>query len=119
MAQASRIALLGSKNRPIKVPIPGWVDDDPNAWVYVRAARGDDAEEYQELCQQATKGKNTTGRVQAQWCALGVCDAKGHRLFTVDDLDVLLNKPFVPLQRCAIEVMRVNGLIGGEKQKKG
>jgi hypothetical protein len=117
MAQASRNDILNSKNQPVKVPVPGWVDGDPRAWVYVRAARGDDADEYQELCQQATKGKNLAGRVQARWCALGVCNKKGDRLFTVGDVDVLLNKPFMPLQRCAIEVMRVNGLLGAaEKQ---
>jgi hypothetical protein len=119
MAQASRTDILNAKNKPVKVMIPGWVDGDPKAWVYVRPARGDDADEYQAICQEGVKGKNTSGRLQARWCALGVCDKKGRRLFTADDVDELLLKPFNPMQRCAIEVMRVNGLIGGERGKKG
>ena len=118
MAQASRNALLGSKNKPVKVPVPGWVDDDPKAWVHVRAARADDADEYQAICEAGVKGKKVSGRLYARWCALCVCDSKGRRQFTADDVDVLVDKPFMPLQRCAIEAMRINGLIGGETQKK-
>ena len=118
MGQASRDDILNSKNRPVKVLIPGWVDGDSKAWVYVRAARGDDADEYQAICQTGVKGENTSGQLQARWCALGVCDKKGRRLFTADDVEVLLTKPFMPLQRCAIEVMRANGLIGDAAQKK-
>lgn len=119
MAEANRDKILGSNNKPVKVMVPGWVDGDPKAWVYVRAACGEDADEYQAICTAGVKGKNTSGRLHARWCALGACDKKGRRLFTADDVDVLVLKPFMPLQRCAIEVMRINGLLGGATQKKG
>jgi hypothetical protein len=119
MAEASRDDVLSSNGKPVKVPIPGWVASDPKAWVYVRSARGDDDDEYRAICQAGVKGKNTMGRLQARWCALGVCDKKGDRLFTADDADALFNKPVTARQQCALAVMRANGLVGSGKEKKG
>jgi hypothetical protein len=112
MAFAKRAAILNGKHKlkVKRVPVPNWVPGDKKAFVYVRQFRGEDAGEMRQLCADSMKSDANESALQARWCVLGVCDAKGKRLFTPDDVAALLERALIPLQRCAIEVMRINGI---------
>jgi hypothetical protein len=119
MAQVTRAAILNGKSglKVKKVPVPGWVPGDKKAYVYVREFRGEDATEVRTLCADALKPDASEAELVARWCVLGVCDAKGRRLFTPDDVPELLLRALMPLQRCAIEVMRMNGIAADTPKK--
>lgn len=119
MGQATRAAILNGKHalKVKKVLVPDWVPGDKKAYVYVRQFRGEDAQEVRALCQDAMNSKAKEADLQARWCVLGVCDKKGVRLFTPDDVPELLQRALMPLQRCAIEVMRINGITADTSRK--
>jgi hypothetical protein len=119
MGQASRAAILNGKGglKVKRVPVPDWVPGDKKAYVYVRQFRGEDAGEVRQLCADSMKPKANEAELQARWCVLGACDSKGKRMFTPEDVPALLERALMPLQRCAIEVMRMNGIAAGTPRK--
>jgi hypothetical protein len=120
MGQASRAAILNGKGglKVKRVPVPEWVPGDKKAYVYVRQFRGEDAKEVQQLCQDSLKDDADESELQARWCVLGVCNKQGKRQFTPEDVPELLQRALMPLSRCAIEVMRMNGIASVPSKKR-
>ena len=90
-----------------KVPLPYLGDD---AHVYVRKISATESPKVRELAAAQTDGKLDEARAQASWCVLGVCNSQGQPLFTEADIEALMAGQLVPIQHCAVEVMRFNGI---------
>jgi hypothetical protein len=100
-----------------RVRTPEW--GNKGDFVHVRMFAADEADDVRRLCQMAADDKVTEAKAFAAWCVFSVCNEQGEHLFTERDIPALLKKPLAPLQRCAIEAMKVNGItLDGAARKK-
>lgn len=92
------------------------------AWggvVYAKMLRASDAKKITDLMKGAPE-EDEAREVwsQAAWCAIGICDKDGNRLFDDDDVTRLLEEPIGVIQQCGLAVLRLNGYIDdGESEK--
>ncbi len=97
------------KNRARRVPVPEWAMNGP-AHVYVRVLGAGEIDEAQRALRYAEGPEKSDAKAVAMMGVLCICDSQGKRLFTEDDLDVLLAAPLAPLKRCFNEALEVNRL---------
>jgi len=84
----------------------------------VKSLSATEALRVQGLAERIDKGKVDNIEAMATWCVLGVCNKQGRRLFKDDDVKVLMDGPFMPLQRCAEGILDLNGLGQGAERKR-
>jgi len=88
-----------------KVPMPEFGKDK---YVFARTFSVDTMLEGQRMQDALADDDAKSGRAMAGFCVLGLCDAKGARLYTLDDIDALCQWPFSALARCADAVSMIN-----------
>lgn len=94
-----------STARVRKVPTPEW---SAKGHVFVRMLPASELPSVQRIQEKAASGKTSEAALAAWWCVLGVCDAKGKRLFKDSDHSKLLNEPLGAVARCAMEFADLN-----------
>jgi len=80
-----------------KVPMPEWGDH-----VYVRRIPADELPAVNRIVEKAQSGKEDDVSLAAWWCVMGICDAKGKRLFKDSDHAKMMKRPLVAVTRCAM-----------------
>jgi hypothetical protein len=98
-------ALKCKRFKKRKVPLPELGKD---YFVYVRTFSAKMLLEMQHMQEVLGDTDAKAGRAMAGSCILGVCDAKGQPIFTLDDVDALQEWPFAALVRCANAVTDLN-----------
>lgn len=95
------------------VTVPEWGGD-----VYVRMLTGGERELFEQWAlayRDDTPTRTPTPRnLRARLAVLTVCDAQGHNLFTLADVEALAAKASAPLERVFDVAWRLNRLAAGE-----
>lgn len=97
--------LKGGVFKKRKVPMPEFGKDK---YVFARTFSVDTMLEGQRMQEALADDDAKSGRAMAGFCVLGLCDDKGARLYTLDDIDALCQWPFATLARCADAVSAIN-----------
>ena len=91
-----------------RVDIPEW-----NGFVYVRSMTAAERDEF-EIDMLASKDENSDEKnmdnFRSRLCARTIVNAKGKRMFSVDDIPALGNKSALALARLYNVATRINGI---------
>lgn len=113
MSDVTRAAALRAIQSPTlrKVQTPEWAEDGIDC-VYIRRLGADVYPEVQRTAERHKRdaAKLTEAELLAEWCVIGLCNAKGKQLFQKRDAKVLAKAPLTLLERCAMAFMKSSGL---------
>lgn len=103
LTRAQALKCKGFKKRKVALPELG-----KDYFVYVRTFSAKMLRAMQDMQEVLGDADANAGRAMAASCVLGVCDAKGGPIFTLDDVDALQDWPFAALVRCANAITDLN-----------
>lgn len=103
----------GRIERVRKVSTPEW-----KGHVFVRRISADELPTVTKIQKKAQAGKESEASLAVWWVIVGVCDAKGKRLFKDSDHAKLMKAPIGAISRCALAFAEFNHLTEEEDEKR-
>jgi hypothetical protein len=106
----------------IKVPVPEWTENDPDAYIMVKSLTASEQDEFDktilvEADVEEEKATTDLTNYRAKRAAFCMCDDNGNRLFTSEDIPNLAQKSSKALQRVLVADRELNGGDVGKQRK--
>ena len=103
----------GKVKKTIKVSTPEWGDH-----VFVRRLPASELPLVTKIQKKSEGGKESEASLAVWWCIVGICDAKGKRLFRDTDHKALMEAPLGAIARCAMAFAEFNHLTEEADEKR-